>query len=47
MTKGVEPGSPQLTEEELAAIEEAHKAGAKNLPHYRAWKASKTLFGPA
>ena len=30
MTKGVEPGSPQLTEEELrAAIEEAHKVGAK------------------
>ena len=34
MTKGVEPGSPQLTEEELrAAIEEAHKAGAKTFTH--------------
>ncbi len=34
MTKGVEPGSPQLTEEELrAAIEEAHKAGAKTCTH--------------
>ncbi len=34
MTKGVEPGSPQLTEEELrAAIEEAHKAGAKSFTH--------------
>ena len=34
MTKGVEPGSPQLTEEDLrAAIEEAHKAGAKSFTH--------------
>lgn len=34
MTKGVEPGSPQLTEEELrAAIEEAHKVGAKTFTH--------------
>ncbi len=34
MTKGVEPGSPQLTEEELrAAIEEAHKAGARTFTH--------------
>ena len=34
MTKGVEPGSPQLTEEEMrAAIEEAHKSGAKTLTH--------------
>ena len=34
MTKGVEPGSPQLTEEELrAATEEAHKAGAKSFTH--------------
>ena len=30
MTKGVEPGSAQLTQEEMAAIiEEAHKAGRK------------------
>ena len=34
MTKGVEPGSPQLNEDELrAAIEEAHKAGAKTCTH--------------
>ena len=34
MTNGVEPGSPQLTEEELrAAIEEAHKVGAKTATH--------------
>lgn len=34
MTEGVEPGSPQLTEEELrAAIEEAHKAGRKTATH--------------
>ena len=34
LTKGVEPGSPQLSEEELrAAIEEAHKAGAKTCTH--------------
>ncbi len=34
MTKGVEPGSPQLTEEELrAAIEEAHKVNAKAATH--------------
>ncbi len=31
MTKGVEPGSPQLSMEEMAAaVEEAHKAGKKN-----------------
>ena len=30
MTKGVEPGSPQLSMEEMAAaVEEAHKAGKK------------------
>lgn len=34
MTKGVEPGSPQLNEDELrAAIEEAHKVGAKTFTH--------------
>ncbi len=34
MTKGVEPGSPQLTEEEMrAAIEEAHKVNAKTATH--------------
>lgn len=34
MTKGVEPGSPQLTEEEMrAAIEEAHKVGARTCTH--------------
>lgn len=34
MTKGVEPGSPQLEEEEMrAAIEEAHKVGAKTSTH--------------
>ncbi len=34
MTPGVEPGSPQLTFEELeAAIEEAHKAGRKTATH--------------
>ena len=34
LTKGVEPGSPQLTEEEMrAAIEEAHKRGAKTATH--------------
>jgi imidazolonepropionase-like amidohydrolase len=34
MTRGVEPGSPQFTEEEMrAAIEEAHKAGRKTSTH--------------
>ena len=34
MTKGVEPGSPQLNEDELrAAIEEGHKVGAKACTH--------------
>lgn len=34
MTKGVEPGSPQLSEEEMrAAIEEAHKVGSKTATH--------------
>lgn len=34
MTKGVEPGSPQLSEKEMAAaVEEAHKGGAKTCTH--------------
>ena len=34
MTNGVEPGSPQLTEEEMrAAIEEAHKVGKRTCTH--------------
>lgn len=34
MTPGVEPGSPQLTTEEMrAAVEEAHKAGKKTATH--------------
>ena len=34
LTQGVEPGSPQLTEDEMrAAIEEAHKRGAKTATH--------------
>ncbi len=34
MTKGVEPGSPQLTIEEMkASVEEAHKAGKKTATH--------------
>ncbi len=34
MTPGVEPGSPQLTIEEMrAAVEEAHKAGRKTATH--------------
>lgn len=34
LTPGVEPGSPQLTEEELrSAVEEAHKAGKKIATH--------------
>jgi imidazolonepropionase-like amidohydrolase len=34
LTPGVEPGSPQLTEEEIrAAVEEAHKAGKKTATH--------------
>jgi len=34
LTPGVEPGSPQLTEEEIrAAVEEAHKAGRKVATH--------------
>jgi len=34
LTPGVEPGSPQLTEEEIrSAVEEAHKAGKKTASH--------------
>lgn len=34
LTPGVEPGSPQLTEEEIrAGVEEAHKAGKKTASH--------------
>src|SRR5699024_11479213 len=34
MTTGVEPGSPQLSMEEMkAAVEEAHKAGKKTASH--------------
>lgn len=34
MTKGVEPGSPQLTMEEMkSAVDEAHKAGKKTASH--------------
>lgn len=34
LTKGVEPGSPQLTYEEMkAAVDEAHKAGKKTAAH--------------
>lgn len=34
LTKGVEPGSPQLTIEEMrACVEEAHKAGVKTCTH--------------
>ncbi|ACB86269.1 metal-dependent hydrolase family protein [Natranaerobius thermophilus] len=34
MTEGVEPGSPQLTKEEIkAAVEEAHKGGKKTATH--------------
>ena len=34
LTQGVEPGSPQLTEDEMrAAIEEAHKRGARTATH--------------
>lgn len=45
MTKGVEPGSPQLTEEELrAAIEEAHKAGAKSFTHAQGMEGIKNAL---
>ena len=45
MTKGVEPGSPQLSEEELrAAIEEAHKAGAKACTHAQGMTGIKNVL---
>lgn len=45
MTKGVEPGSPQLTEDELrAAIEEAHKAGAKSFTHAQGMEGIKNAL---
>lgn len=45
MTKGVEPGSPQLTEDELrAAIEEAHKAGAKTFTHAQGMEGIKNAL---
>ena len=45
MTKGVEPGSRQLTEEELrAAIEEAHKAGAKSFTHAQGMEGIKNAL---
>lgn len=45
MTKGVEPGSPQLTEEELrAAVEEAHKAGAKTFTHAQGMEGIKNAL---
>lgn len=45
MTKGVEPGSAQLTEDELrAAIEEAHKAGAKAFTHAQGMEGIKNAL---
>lgn len=45
MTKGVEPGSPQLTEDELrAAIEEAHKAGARTFTHAQGMEGIKNAL---
>ena len=45
MTKGVEPGSPQLTESELrAAIEEAHKCGAKTFTHAQGMEGIKNAL---
>lgn len=42
MTEGVEPGSPQLTKEEIeVAIEEAHKAGKKTATHAQGTKGIK------
>ena len=44
MTPGVEPGSPQLTEEEMrAAIEEAHKAGRKTASHAQGTEGIKNV----
>lgn len=45
MTKGVEPGSEQMTEDELrAAIEEAHKAGAKTFTHAQGMEGIKNAL---
>lgn len=45
MTKGVEPGCAQLTEEELrAAIEEAHKAGAFTFTHAQGMEGIKNAL---
>lgn len=45
MTKGVEPGSPQLTEEEMrAAIEEAHKVNAKTATHAQGMEGIKNAL---
>jgi imidazolonepropionase-like amidohydrolase len=45
MTKGVEPGSPQLTVEEMrAAVEEAHKAGKKTSAHAQGTRGIKNAL---
>jgi imidazolonepropionase-like amidohydrolase len=45
MTKGVEPGSPQLNEDELrAAVEEAHKAGARAFTHAQGMEGIKNAL---
>jgi imidazolonepropionase-like amidohydrolase len=45
MTKGVEPGSPQLTVEEMrAAVEEAHKAGKKVSAHAQGMRGIKNAL---
>jgi len=44
MTPGVEPGSAQLTEEEMrAAVEEAHKAGRKTASHAQGTEGIKNV----
>lgn len=45
LTKGVEPGSPQLTVEEMrAAVEEAHKAGKKISAHAQGTRGIKNAL---
>lgn len=45
MTSGVEPGSPQLSREEMAAaVEEAHKAGKKTASHAQGNKGIKNAI---
>lgn len=45
MTEGVEPGSPQLSMEEMAvAVEEAHKAGKKTASHAQGTKGIKNTI---